>query len=114
MTQSPEEKLRSELEKVAPGTALRQGLDFILSASNGALVVLGDVERVPEVCSGGIEINTPFTPHNLYELAKMDGAIILDEECGRILRANVHLVPDAELPTIETGMRHRAAESLLW
>jgi diadenylate cyclase len=110
MTKSPEEKLRSELEKVAPGTALRQGLDFILSASNGALVVLGDVEKVPGICSGGIEINAPFTPQNLYELAKMDGAIILDEECGRILRANVHLVPDAELPTIETGMRHRAAE----
>ena len=88
MSKSSEEKLRSELEKVAPGTALRQGLDFILSASNGALVVLGDVDTVPGICSGGIELNTPYTPQSLYELAKMDGAIILDEECGRILRTS--------------------------
>jgi len=40
----------------------------------------------------------------------MDGAILLDDDCTTILRANVHLLPDARLVTVETGMRHRTAE----
>jgi diadenylate cyclase len=89
---------------------LREGIDSILAARNGALIVLGDSDAVSELSSGGIELDTPFTAQHLYELAKMDGAIIIDEECARILKANVHLVPDPTLPTQETGMRHRAGE----
>ncbi len=102
--------LRSELAKVAPGTALREGIDSILAARNGALIVIGDSDAVVGLSSGGIELDTRFTAQHLYELAKMDGAIIVDTECGRILKANVHLVPDPTLPTEETGMRHRAGE----
>ncbi len=110
MDQRSEEALRSELEKVAPGTTLREGLDYILSARTGALIVIGDVSNVLKLCNGGFDIETPFTAQHLFELAKMDGAITMDAECERVLRANVHLVPDPTLPTSETGMRHRTAE----
>lgn len=98
------------LERIAPGTPLRDGLDHIISARTGALIVIGDVEHVTPLCDGGFHIETPFTPQKVFELAKMDGAIILNENIDRILRANVHLQPDRTLPTTETGMRHRTAE----
>lgn len=105
-----EETMLSALEAVAPGTALREGLDYIISARTGALIVIGDVDGVESLCNGGFRIETPFSPQALYELAKMDGAIVLDEDASAILKANVHLVPDPTLPTSETGMRHRTAE----
>lgn len=108
--QRTRELLREELRKVAPGMRLREGLDMILAAGTGALIVIGDEAAMNELCNGGFHIDTPFTPQRLFELAKMDGAIILDQDVERILRANVHLVPDASLPTSETGMRHRTAE----
>lgn len=108
--QRTRELLREELKKVAPGTRLREGLDMILAAGAGALIVIGDELAVSDLCNGGFAIDTPFTPQRLFELAKMDGSIILDTNAERILRANVHLVPDSSLPTSETGMRHRTAE----
>ncbi|MFA5843779.1 MAG: DNA integrity scanning diadenylate cyclase DisA [Coriobacteriia bacterium] len=104
------ELMRATLDRVAPGTALREGLDYILSARSGALVVIGAEDRVEKLCNGGFAVDITFTPQRLFELAKMDGAIVLDGECERILKANVHLVPDHRLPTSETGMRHRTAE----
>jgi len=98
------------LEQVAPGTELREALDNIIAASVGALLVIGDAPNVEKLCNGGFALNTPFTPQRLFELAKMDGAIILDAKCETVVRANVHLVPDPALPTSETGMRHRTAE----
>lgn len=100
------------LARVAPGTELREALDNIISANAGALIVIGDTARVARLCDGGFTINVPFTPQRLFELAKMDGAILLDEDCRTILRVNVHLIPDASLPTRETGMRHRTAERM--
>jgi diadenylate cyclase len=105
-----EVRVSTILRRVAPGTELREGLDNILSASNGALIVIGDSAKVDKLCDGGFGLGIPFTPQRLFELSKMDGAILLDEDCRTILRANVHLVPDASLPTVETGMRHRTAE----
>ncbi len=101
---------RAALERVAPGTDLREALDYIISARTGALLVIGDEPAVDRLCNGGFLLKAPFTPQRLFELAKMDGAIILDAECVSILKANVHLVPDPTLPTSETGMRHRTAE----
>jgi diadenylate cyclase len=98
------------LRRVAPGTDLREALDNIISASGGALIVIGDTPGVERLCDGGFALDIPFTPQRLFELTKMDGAILLDEDCKTILRANVHLVPDAALATAETGMRHRTAE----
>ncbi|PKQ15910.1 MAG: DNA integrity scanning protein DisA [Actinobacteria bacterium HGW-Actinobacteria-7] len=104
--------MRAELAKVAPGTRLREGLDMMISSRMGALIVVGEIAALEPLCSGGFAIDTSFTPQRLFELSKMDGAIVLDAECDRILKANVHLVPDASLPTSETGMRHRSAERI--
>jgi diadenylate cyclase len=106
----PDDLLLGALSAVAPGTILREGLDHVISARTGALIVIGDENGVEEICNGGFIVKVPYTPQRLFELAKMDGAIILDEGAVHILKANVHLVPDATLPTAETGMRHRTAE----
>src|SRR5499427_1240485 len=98
------------LRLVAPGTQLREGLDRILQARMGALIVVGDGPEVLSVCSGGFLLDAEFTPQRLSELAKMDGAIILAADCSRVARANVHLVPNPKVPTSETGTRHRTAE----
>jgi diadenylate cyclase len=102
--------MSAELKKVAPGTLLREALDMIISSRMGALIVIGDVAALEPLCSGGFTIETAFTAQRLFELSKMDGALVLDAECNRILKANVHLMPDAALPTAETGMRHRTAD----
>jgi diadenylate cyclase len=98
------------LSIVAPGTPLREGLDRILQAEMGALIVVGDGPSVLSICSGGFLLDAEYTPQRLSELAKMDGAIILASDASRIARANVHLVPDPSVPTSETGTRHRTAE----
>src|SRR3954462_367453 len=98
------------LAGVAPGRPLREGLDRILQASMGALIVVGDGPEVLAICSGGFLMDAEFTPQRLSELAKMDGAIILAADATRIARANVHLVPNPNVPTSETGTRHRTAE----
>jgi diadenylate cyclase len=102
--------LHAALAAVAPGTPLRDGLDRIVRAKMGALVVLGDGSDVLAICSGGFLLDAPYSPQRLSELAKMDGAIILAADGTRIARANVHLVPDPTVPTSETGTRHRTAE----
>jgi diadenylate cyclase len=98
------------LARVAPGTPLREGLDRIVKAKMGALVVVGDGPDVLSICSGGFLLDAPYSPQRLSELAKMDGAIILAPDASRIARANVHLQPGANVPTSETGTRHRTAE----
>lgn len=98
------------LVAVAPGSTLRAGLDRVLQANKGALIVIGDGPDVLSICSGGFLLDAEFSPQRLSELAKMDGAIILAPDASRIARANVHLVPDPTVPTSETGTRHRTAE----
>ncbi len=98
------------LREIAPGRPLREGLDRVLQANMGALIVVGDGPEVLSICSGGFLLDAEFSPQRLSELAKMDGAIILAADASRIARANVHLVPDPRLPTSETGTRHRTAE----
>ena len=104
------EKMRSALARVSPGTPLRDGIDRVVRAQAGALLVLSDEPDVLSICSGGFLVDAPYSPQRLSELAKMDGAIIISTEGGRIARANVHLVPDPTVPTSETGTRHRTAE----
>ncbi len=102
--------LTDALTMVAPGQPLREGLDRILQADMGALIVVGDGPEVLAICSGGFLLDAEFSPQRLSELAKMDGAIILAPDASRIARANVHLVPNPNVPTSETGTRHRTAE----
>jgi diadenylate cyclase len=104
------EAMRHALSKVAPGTGLRDGIDRVVRSKAGALLVLSDDPEVLSICSGGFLVDAPFSPQRLSELAKMDGAIIISNDGGRIARANVHLVPDPTVPTSETGTRHRTAE----
>jgi diadenylate cyclase len=106
----PADALRATLHAVAPGTGLRDGLERILRAQTGALVVLGDSAVVQQVSSSGFGIDEDFSPQRLSELAKMDGAIVVSPDASKIARANVHLVPDPSIPTMESGTRHRTAE----
>ncbi|MDA8065155.1 MAG: DNA integrity scanning diadenylate cyclase DisA [Thermaerobacter sp.] len=98
------------LRTLAPGTPLREGLENVLRARTGALVVVGDSPQVMELLDGGFRLDLDFLPARLYELAKMDGAIILSHDAQRILYANVQLLPDSSIPSFETGIRHRTAE----
>ena len=110
MARSPEDSLKATLGRVAPGTALRDGLERILRGRTGALIVLGSDRTIESICSGGFDIGIDFSPTRLRELAKMDGAIICDKDAGNILRAAVQLVPDSSIETQESGTRHRTAE----
>ena len=98
------------LKLIAPGTDIREGLENILKAKTGALIVIGDTKEVLDIVDGGFSINEDYTSSRLYELAKMDGAIILSKDLKRILYANAQLIPNASIPTKETGTRHRTAE----
>jgi len=98
------------LGAIAPGRPLRDGLDRILQANKGALILVGDGPEVLSICSGGFLLDAEFSPQRMAELAKMDGAIILASDASRIARANVHLVPSPNVATSETGTRHRTAE----
>ena len=110
MEQRSEGAMLKAMAQVAPGSPLRDGLDRILLSGRGALIVIGDGPEVLDICSGGFLLDAAFTPQRLSELAKMDGAIILAADASRIARANVHLVPNPNVPTAETGTRHRTAE----
>ena len=102
--------LRQALFAVAPGTPLRDGLERILRGRTGALIVLGYDRSVEALCTGGFSLDVEFSATRLRELAKMDGALVLDADLGRIVRANVQLVPDSSIATEESGTRHRTAE----
>jgi len=102
--------LLEAIAKVAPGTALRQAIDDVIRSHEGALIVVGEPDELSFMFSGGIRIDAPFRPQLLYELAKMDGAIIVDASLRRLAWANVQLMPDPTIPSDETGTRHRTAE----
>ncbi|MGL4847667.1 MAG: DNA integrity scanning diadenylate cyclase DisA [Clostridium sp.] len=103
-------EIKKILKMMCPGTALREGLENILRAKTGGLIVLGDSDDVMELVDGGFKINADYSPAYVYELAKMDGAIVLSRDIKRIVCANAQLVPSAEIPTVETGTRHRTAQ----
>ena len=98
------------LEMIAPGTALREGIESILHARTGGLIVIGEPEDLSFLYSGGIKLDIDYTPAFLYQLAKMDGAIILNANATKITMANVQLMPDPTILSHETGTRHRTAE----
>lgn len=111
MKKSKEENITSVLKLIAPGTPIRDGLENILRAKTGALLLITDnSEILKEIVDGGFTINEEYTSSKLYELAKMDGAIVLSGDMKRILYANAQLIPSHEIITTETGTRHRTAE----
>ena len=98
------------LKIIAPGTAIREGLENILKAKTGGLIVVGNGEEVMKIADGGFNLDIEYSPARLYELAKMDGAIIISSDLKKILFANTQLIPDSSISTVETGTRHRTAE----
>jgi len=107
---SDDDLLRATLAAVAPGTDLRDGLERILRGRTGALIVLGQDRIVDSMATGGFPMDIEFSATRLRELAKMDGAVILDRDATRILRAATQLLPDPSIETTESGTRHRTAE----
>jgi len=103
-------QLLAALGRIAPGTDLRQGIDDIIRSREGALIVIGDPSELSFLFSGGIRLDVPFTAQLLYEVAKMDGAIIVNPSLTKLAYANVQLMPDPTIPSDETGTRHRTAE----
>src|SRR5438477_105526 len=103
-------KILSAVARIAPGTELRQAIDDIIRSSEGALIVIGEPNDLAFLLSGGMRLEQSFTPQFLYELAKMDGAIIVNAGCTKLAYANVQLMPDPTIPSNETGTRHRTAE----
>ena len=111
MRTKSEDKITEILKRIAPGTPIRNGLENILRARTGALLYFSDnEENIKKIVDGGFNINEEYTPSKLYELAKMDGAIVLSEDMKKIIFANAELIPDSTIPTVETGTRHRTAE----
>jgi diadenylate cyclase len=102
--------LLSALSQVAPGTPLRAGIDDMIRAELGALIVVGDPSELAFLFSGGMRLDLPLTSQFLYELAKMDGAIIVSADLSKLVYANVQLMPDPTIASSETGTRHRTAE----
>lgn len=105
-----DKELKSILKLLAPGTQLRDGLENILRAKTGGLIVLGDSEQILKIVDGGFKINSEYSPSYIYELAKMDGAIVLSSDLKRIVCANAQLIPESNVQTFETGTRHRTAD----
>ena len=111
MKKVKEDNITSVLKLIAPGTPIRDGLENILRAKTGALLLITDNnEVIKQIVDGGFVINEDYTSSKLYELAKMDGAIVLSGDMKKILYANTQLIPEHEIQTTETGTRHRTAE----
>jgi len=105
-------ELLEALELLSPGTDLREGIDYMIKGETGGLIVVDNSEDVLDLIDGGFHIDCDFLPTRLYELAKMDGAIIISSDLKRIIYANVYIRPNLSIPTTETGMRHQAGERL--
>jgi diadenylate cyclase len=104
--------MQAALELISPGTDLREAIYAILQSGNGALICIGNPKKLAELSEAGVAINTPYTPQLLYELSKMDGAIILNDDATKICFANRFLKADTSIPSDETGTRHRSAERI--
>jgi diadenylate cyclase len=105
-----ETEMLNVLKMVSPGTSFREGLDNILRAKTGALIVIGDSDEILGLVDGGFSIHSDYSPSYIYELAKMDGAIIISKDLKKLLVANAQLIPNHTIVTNETGTRHRTAE----
>ena len=110
LSERQDPRLLRALDMVAPGSALREGIDNIVHSRSGGLIVVGDPEEISFMLSGGLRLDVDYTPALLYQVAKMDGAIVLNAEATKISWANVQLMPDPTIFSAETGTRHRTAE----
>jgi len=99
------------IKLASPGTPLRTVINDLLRSNLGATIVFSNKELAEQkIVEGGFRINCKFSPQRLFELCKMDGAIVISQDVKKILFANVMLAPDMSIPSIETGTRHKSAE----
>lgn len=107
------EKIVENIFKIlAPGQPLRKAIERIQEASLGGLLILSNIEHIEKYIDGGFELDTSFSPQKVYELAKMDGAVLITEDLKTIYGANIQLQPDKEIETEESGTRHRTADRI--
>ncbi|MEM4181546.1 MAG: DNA integrity scanning diadenylate cyclase DisA [Candidatus Pacearchaeota archaeon] len=104
-----ERKMLEFLKKVSPGMPLRNVIDDIIRSDMGALIVF-DSPKITECIEGGFRVNCRFTPQRLFELCKMDGAVVISQDMKRIFYGNVLLTPSTSVSSNETGTRHKAAD----
>lgn len=104
------DSIKDILTMMAPGTPLREGLENILKAKTGGLILISKADKALSLADGGFNINAEYSPAYVYELAKMDGAIVITSDLKRILYANTQLMPEQSIATFETGTRHRTAQ----
>src|SRR4029078_1792435 len=102
-----EPRLVKALEMVAPGTAVREGIDNIVHARTGGLIVIGDPDELSFLFSGGIKLDIDYSASILYQLATIDGAVALNGSATRIAWCNVQLMPAPTILSSESGTRHR-------
>ncbi|MBN8870311.1 MAG: DNA integrity scanning diadenylate cyclase DisA [Solirubrobacterales bacterium] len=112
LSERQDPRLLRAIDAVAPGTELREGIDNILHARTGGLIVVGETEDFAFMLSGGIKLDIDYSPAMLYQVAKMDGAILVNADGSKITWANVQMMPDPTIHSVETGTRHRTAERI--
>ncbi len=111
MSAEKEKTILDYIKRIAPGNSINSVIEDLLGSDLGALIVLDSPDLHAKRCfEGGFRINCRFTPQKLFELCKMDGAIIISADMKRILYANVLITPDHTIISSETGTRHKAAE----
>ena len=111
MTTEKEKPLRDFIKMVSPGTLLRTVIDDVVRSGLGAMIVLDTKElNAKNIIEGGFRINSRLTTQKLFELCKMDGAVVISQDFKRILYANTLMTPDSSIHSTETGTRHKAAE----
>ena len=112
LSERQDPRLLRAIDAVAPGTELREGIDNIVHANTGGLIVVGETEEFAFMLSGGIKLDIDYSPAMLYQVAKMDGAILINPDASKITWANVQMMPDPTIHSSETGTRHRTAERI--
>lgn len=83
-----QKRMEQAIRLTAPGQPIRTALDMIIAGHLGALICVGDTENVLAAGNDGFPLNISFTSNRLFELSKMDGAIVIDGDLTQILRAN--------------------------
>ena len=100
------------LRMLSPGSMIREAISYIIQSRTGALLCFGTTKRMTALAEGGVDIDTTMYPQLLYELCKMDGAILLNSDGSKIHSANKFLKPKSNIYSLETGTRHRTAERM--
>ena len=85
MRKGKEDNITEILKLIAPGTPIRDGLENILRARTGALLLITDNNDVlKQVVDGGFTINEEYSSSKLYELAKEKGTPYIKDASEKV------------------------------